>query len=88
MKILRPFTRYIKNYRSRHRNNLNLILHLIGVPETVIGLVQLLTGRWRMGIFNIFFGFFLQWFGHNFIEHNEMGELVGIKKVLSKIKGT
>ena len=83
--MTKEIIKYIKNYRSRHANNINLILHIIGVPETVLGLFQVLTGRFNSGLSNIFIGFFIQWIGHQYVEKNEMGEITGIKKILMRL---
>ncbi len=80
-----PIVRYFKNYRSRHRNNLNFALHIIGVPEAFFGFFQLLTGNWKIGLLNIFLGYLWQWIGHICIEKNEVGEIVGIKNVIKKL---
>ncbi len=87
MKISGEIIKYAKNYRSRHANNINLILHIVGVPEVFAGLFQLVTGNWRWGLFNIFVGYLLQWIGHTCIEKNEIGELIGLKRVAAKMFG-
>jgi len=86
MKIINGMVRYIKNYRSRHSNNVNLILHIIGTPQAFFGLFQILIGRWKMGLLNIFLGYLWQWMGHTYFEKNEVGEIVGIKNLIKKIK--
>lgn len=85
MKIVDEIMRYIKNYRSRHVNNINLILHIIGIPEAIFGLLLLFAGKWKMGILNIFLGNLWQWIGHVLIEKNEMGEIIGIKNLIKKL---
>ena len=87
MKIVDEIIRYIKNYRSRHANNINLVLHIIGIPEVLFGLFQLLTGEWKMGLLNFFLGYLWQWIGHTYFEKDEMGEIVGIKKIIKKVAG-
>ncbi|MBL7071029.1 MAG: DUF962 domain-containing protein [Candidatus Omnitrophica bacterium] len=82
---MKALIKYIKNYRSRHANNVNMVLHIIGIPEAVFGLFQLLTGRWKIGLLNIFLGYLWQWIGHTYIEKNEIGELIGIKNVMMKL---
>ncbi|MBN1872464.1 MAG: DUF962 domain-containing protein [Candidatus Omnitrophica bacterium] len=84
--MVKALVKYVRNYRSRHANNLNVIIHIIGISECIFGLMQLLMGRWKWGLFNIFMGFFLQWIGHTYIEKNEMGEIAGIKKMISKFR--
>ena len=84
MKIIDEILRYVKNYRSRHANNINLVLHIIGIPEVLFGLFQILTGRWRIGLLNFFLGYLWQWIGHTYFEKDKMGEIIGIKKLIEK----
>ncbi len=86
MKILDEIVRYFKNYRPRHANNVNLALHIIGVPEALFGLFQILTGKWKIGLLNIFLGYLWQWIGHKYFQKDEMGEIIGIKKLIKKIR--
>ena len=85
MKLIDELARYIKNYRSRHPNNIDMVLHVIGVPEAFFGLLQVITGTWKIGLLNIFLGYLWQWIGHTYFDRNEMGEIIGIKKLLKKI---
>ncbi len=85
MKVVDEIAKYVKNYRSRHTNNINFGLHIIGVPEAFFGLLLLLTGRWKAGLLNIFLGYLWQWIGHTYFEKDEMGEIIGIKKLLKKL---
>ena len=84
MKIIDEILKYVKNYRSRHANNINLALHIIGIPEVLFGLFQILTGKWRIGFLNFFLGYLWQWIGHTYFEKDEMGEIIGIKKLIEK----
>lgn len=86
MKILDEIVRYVRNYRSRHANNVDLILHIIGVPEVFFGLFQLLIGKCKIGLLNIFLGYLWQWIGHKYFEKNEVGEITAIKKLIGKFK--
>lgn len=84
MKLIDEAVKYVKNYRSRHANNVNFILHVIGVPEVFFGLFQLLTRHWKIGLLNIFLGYLWQWIGHTYFEKNEVGEIIGIKNLIKK----
>jgi hypothetical protein len=84
MEIVDEIMRYARNYRSRHANNINLVLHIIGIPEVLFGLFQILTGKWKMGLLNFFLGYLWQWIGHTYFEKDEMGEIIGIKKLVEK----
>ena len=87
MKVIDEIVRYIKNYRSRHANNVSLVLHIIGIPEVLFGLFQILIGKWKIGVLNIFLGYLWQWIGHTYFERNEMGEIAGIKKLVTRFRG-
>ena len=86
MKIADEIVRYIKNYRPRHANNINFALHIIGVPQMFFGLFQVLAGRWKIGLLNIFLGYLWQWIGHKYFEKDEVGEITGIKKLIGRFK--
>lgn len=86
MKIADEITHYIRNYRSRHSSNISLFFHIIGIPQALFGLFKLLTGNWKVGLLNLFLGYLWQWIGHTYFEKDEMGEIIGIKKLIQKIK--
>ena len=88
MKLMHHIVRYMKNYRSRHANNLNFILHIIGIPQVFFGLFQILTGIWKIGLLNFFLGYLWQWIGHKYFEKNEVGEITFIKKLIQKRKSS
>jgi len=85
MKIIDEIMQYIKNYRLRHANNLNFILHIIGVPQVFFGLFQIFIGKWKIGLLNIFVGYLWQWIGHSYFEKNEVGEIIGVKNLIKKL---
>ncbi|MDD5085869.1 MAG: DUF962 domain-containing protein, partial [Candidatus Omnitrophica bacterium] len=76
----------LRDFGIRHKNPVDRVLHIVGFLQTSFGWFQLFKGEWRWGIFNIFFGFFLQWIGHKFFEKNEMGELVLLKSLFTRKK--
>ena len=77
----------IKDYMPRHRNNVNRLLHIIGIPLVLAGAFQLFTAKWKIGTINFFLGYLLQWIGHTYFEGNELGEIILIKKLARKLKG-
>ena len=85
MKVIEEIVRYIKNYRSRHANSVSFVLHIIGIPEVLFGLFQILMGKWKIGVLNIFLGYLWQWVGHTYFEKNEVGEIVGVKNLIKKL---
>lgn len=57
-------------------------MHIIGIPEVLIGLYQLFTKNWTFGLLNFFIGYLLQWIGHAVYEKNELGEILLIRKIV------
>ncbi|MDD5680633.1 MAG: DUF962 domain-containing protein [Candidatus Omnitrophica bacterium] len=77
---------FINDFFSRHANIFDRFLHLIGISQVFFGLFQLITGCWQYGILNLFLGYLWQWIGHTYIEKNEMGEVLLIKKIIERFK--
>ncbi|QDT45922.1 hypothetical protein Pan241w_60500 [Gimesia alba] len=76
--------RFMHNYLLRHENRANQLLHLIGVPLTFGGLIGFgLAGEWIYAGIAFVAGYLLQFLGH-FIEQNDAGELILVKKLLGK----
>jgi hypothetical protein len=86
VKLIEHIARYIKNYRSRHRNNVSFALHIIGVPQVFIGLCLVIIGKWKIGLLNFFLGYLWQWIGHTYFEKDEMGEIIGIKNIIKEMR--
>ncbi len=85
MRIIRGIRWFLGDYMARHRNAVNLTLHMVGVPQALFGIFQICTGRWQWGGVNLFLGYFWQWLGHTRFEKNEVGELLLIKSVARNI---
>ena len=86
MSITKKITWLIKDYMSRHTNNVDRILHIIGIPQVIFGIYQMIVGEWKFGLLNFFLGYLWQWIGHKYFEKNEVGEVILIKDVLQKLK--
>ncbi|MEQ9408736.1 MAG: DUF962 domain-containing protein [Fuerstiella sp.] len=75
--------RFIQNYRPRHRNRVNQVLHVVGIPLSfVVAPAAALGGAawyWHVGCF--VGGYLLQFAGHA-VEGNDAGEVVFVKKLL------
>jgi len=84
--MLKAIRAFIRDYPSRHRNNIDRALHIIGVPLAFYGLFLLCTGAWQAGSLNLFLGYSLQWIGHTYFEKNEVGEWILIKKIIKRLK--
>jgi len=84
--MIKPIIAFKTDYLSRHRNNTDRVLHIIGVPLAFYGIYQLVTGRWQLGLINLINGYILQYIGHTYFEKNEVGEWILIKKIIAKLK--
>ena len=77
--------KFLANYLPRHRNPINRLLHLIGVPLSFVGAPVLAIMEfpwyWHVGCFLA--GYALQFAGHA-VEGNDAGEVVFIKKMFGK----
>ncbi len=75
--------RFLRNYLPRHRNRVNQLLHLVGVPLTFVGTPWTAAAGaawyWPLGCFVI--GYVMQFIGHA-VEGNDAGEVVFLKKRL------
>lgn len=73
-------------YLSHHKNNINRLLHIIGIPMVLFGILQLFRARWKIWAVCFFPGYLLQWIGHAYFEKNELGEIILIKKLIKRLK--
>ena len=77
---------WLTHWFERHQHPASLILHLIGIPLTLlavgVAMAQLVQWRWDLWYrptVLLIAGYALQWIGHR-IEGNDMGELILIKR--------
>ena len=77
---------FLNNYLPRHRNRVNQLLHLFGVPLTFLGtpiaILNTSTPWWPCAFF--VGGYLLQFVGHA-VEENDAGEVVFLKKRLGMV---
>ena len=74
--------RFLTNYKERHLDNANRLLHFIGLPLTfVVPIVFLGRKNWWLALACFIGGYTLQFVGH-FLEGNDAGELILIKRSL------
>lgn len=80
----------LANWFERHRHPASLVLHAVGIPMLVAGLLlgawQLWYGLWPLWwrpVGLIVVSYVLQGIGHA-VEGNDMGEVVLIKRLLGK----
>ncbi|QDT36840.1 Mpo1-like protein [Stratiformator vulcanicus] len=73
---------FLANYVQRHRDPVNQVLHVIGLPVTFVApIVFFCLGDVWNGIACFVIGYVLQFLGHA-VEGNEAGEVVLVKKWL------
>ena len=76
--------RIITNYLQRHRNRVNQLLHLVGVPLTFgLSVYFLIEQQWAAAASAFVGGYALQFIGHA-LEGNDAGEVILIKKLIGK----
>ncbi|MFQ5424705.1 MAG: Mpo1-like protein [Phycisphaerae bacterium] len=81
---------WLRNWRTRHRHPVSLVLHAVGIPLT-IGFVPLAIAQWLDGRWDLWWrpavlligGYLLQWVGHR-IEGNDMGEVIVLKRWMDR----
>jgi hypothetical protein len=76
---------FFADYFSRHTDNWNRALHVIGVPlAPFLFLFLLVTGRFVLAAAAFVVGYLLQWIGHR-IEGNEVGEVILLKLIVRRV---
>ena len=73
----------IRRWFARHRNPTNLILHLAGVPTTIIAIPLAVMERWVLAAGLFLAGYALQFLGH-IIEGNRSGEELLARRILRR----
>jgi hypothetical protein len=77
---------FINDFASRHKNIVDRLLHIVGIPQAFFGIFELVTGNWKPGLLNLFLGYLWQWIGHRYFDKNDIGEVVLIKALIKKLK--
>jgi hypothetical protein len=86
MNLFKGVKRFIGDFFDRHKNMVNRIFHIIGIPQALLGIFQIVSGSWKQGLINLFLGYLWQWLGHAYFEKNDIGEVLLIKALIKKIK--
>jgi uncharacterized membrane protein YGL010W len=78
----------VENWRARHRDPRSLVLHLIGIPPTVIAVLLLPVGlaawSWRIFVLSLALfvgGYLIQFLGHVF-DRTIPGELMALRRLV------
>ena len=79
---------WLQEWLKRHQHPVSFLLHLVGVPMTMLAIVPLLWNifsfeMWCWAALLFLAGYALQFLGH-VIEGNDMGELIILKKWMGK----
>ena len=94
----RPWSDWIAQYSSSHRNAVNRVCHTIGIPLIVVSLALLLAvpfvaGFWRIPVALFVLGWIFQFVGHAFegklpeFFHDWRFLLVGARWWVAKVRG-
>ena len=82
--------RWLRNWRDRHQHPASIVLHVVGIPLTILAVVvaiwQLTEDRWDLWyrpVVLLVVGYGLQWLGH-LLEGNDMGEVILLKRLLGR----
>ena len=76
--------RFLRNYRSRHRHPVNVLLHGVGLPVTFLLPVWFLVqGEGFHAALAFVGGYALQFLGHA-VEGNDAGEVCALKKMMGR----
>ena len=71
---------FLQRWLARHEKPANRLLHTIGIPATIVGVVLLCLHLWLAGVLCIVAGYVLQVIGHS-TEGSKVGELILLKKI-------
>src|SRR5690348_2228284 len=89
-----PPARLVQDWVERHRDPRSLVLHLIGIPVSVLGLLlvpaYLALLSWRLFFFSAALfvgGYLLQFLGH-LLEWTEPGELAALRRRFARRRGS
>jgi len=73
----------IRNWLSRHRQRTNFLLHMAGIPATIIAIPLAVMGQWILAAGLFAGGYALQFLGH-IIEGNRSGEEELLRRLLGR----
>src|SRR5688500_12155842 len=79
--IARRLLRIYSHWRERHQHPFNFVIHLFGIPMTLVGVALLFVTEWYWGVSLFVLGYLFQYLGHR-VEGNDVGELIPIKRAL------
>jgi len=75
--------KWLRNWLARHRNPTNFMLHMAGIPATVIAVGLAVSRYWLLAIGLFLGGYALQFLGH-IVEGNRSGEEQLLRRLLGR----
>jgi uncharacterized membrane protein YGL010W len=84
--VLRFLRKRWQGWRLRHQLPFNFVLHMVGIPLALAGVLLLLLLpwlplAWYWGVGAVVVGYLLQYVGHR-AEGNDVGEWAAVKRLL------
>lgn len=70
----------LDRWLERHQSGPNRLLHTLGIPVTIVGVVLLFVQSWLAGVACFIAGYLLQVIGH-YLEGSRVGEIILLKKL-------
>lgn len=81
---------WVADWVERHRHPASLVLHMLGIPPTVLGvmLIPVYLWQWSLNVFLVSLtlfvgGYALQFLGHA-LDGSEPGEVTGVRRLASR----
>ena len=74
---------WLRNWRSRHRNSTNFLLHMAGIPATILAVPLAVLEYWLLAGGVFLGGYALQFLGH-IVEGNRSGEEELLRRILRR----
>lgn len=78
---------FLTDYIDRHRHPVNATLHIFGVPLVIFAVFALVAGKPVCALTCFVLGYLFQYLGHR-AQGNEVGEVILLKKIWKKLRGT
>ena len=75
----------LRRWLARHRNPTNFLLHLAGIPATVLAVPAAVLGHWLIAAGLFVGGYALQFLGH-IVEGSRSGEEELLRKILARTR--
>ena len=71
----------LERWLSRHATTPNRILHAVGIPVAVLGVIAIFLAIWWLAAIGLLLGYVMQVVGH-LLEGTEVGEVMLLRKIV------